>query len=113
MYLYRFPGIRAGLSLAAAAGLAAGTAAAQPHLVPVLNNPMLASVGVQNTRASPAGPSHLNINHTCLGKPHGRCLDAPRLHDIGRASCREKVDHVISNTVVTASINQNTTSPKT
>src|SRR3546814_5520353 len=79
MYLYRFPGIRAGLSLAAAAGLAAGTAAAQPNLVPVLNNPMSASVGVQNTGASAAGPSQLTINCTSFGQPNGGCPDAPGL----------------------------------
>src|SRR3546814_18189146 len=79
MYLYRFPGIRAGLSLAAAAGLAAGTAAAQPNLVPVLNNPMSASVGVQNTGASAAGPSQLTTNCTSFGQPNGGCPAAPVL----------------------------------
>lgn len=79
MSRYRFPGFLAGLSLAAAAGLAAGTAAAQPNLVPVLNNPMNASVGVQNTGASAAGPSQLTINCTRFGQADGGCPDAPGL----------------------------------
>src|SRR3546814_15115474 len=57
MYRYRFPGVLAGLSLAAAAGLAADAAAAQPNLVPVLSNPMSPSVGVQTNGTSAARPS--------------------------------------------------------
>lgn len=79
MYRYRFPGFLAGLGLAAAAGLAAGAAAAQPNLVPVLNNPMNASVGVQNTGTTAAGPSQLTINCTRFGQADGGCPDAPGL----------------------------------
>jgi hypothetical protein len=70
----RFAGT-AGLS--AALALAAGTAAAQPNLVPVLNAPMNASIGVQNTGDSAAGASHLTINCTKLGKADGGCPDIP------------------------------------
>ena len=75
----RIPGILAGLSLAAAAGFAAGTAAGQPNLVPLLNNPMSASVGVQNTGDSAAGPSHLTINCTEFGQVDGGCPETPGL----------------------------------
>lgn len=69
----------------AAAGLTAtltllaqtGSAAAQPDLVPVLNNPMNADVGVQNLGDAVAGPSHLTINCTRFGKADGGCPDAP------------------------------------
>lgn len=67
----------AGLGLVLA--LAAGTAAAQPNLVPLLGSPMGAGVGVQNTGDSAAGPSHLTINCTKLGKADGGCPDTPGL----------------------------------
>ncbi|GAB4362658.1 MAG: hypothetical protein Kow00114_18110 [Kiloniellaceae bacterium] len=68
----------AGLSAAALALLApAGPAAAQPDIVPLLNNPMNASVGVQNLGVSAAGPSQLTINCTRFGKADGGCPDAP------------------------------------
>jgi hypothetical protein len=71
----------AGLSaaLSTALALAAGTAAAQPNLVPLLSNPMNASVGVQNTGDSAAGPSHLTINCTEFGQADGGCPDTPGL----------------------------------
>jgi hypothetical protein len=65
--------------ISAALVLAAGTAAAQPNLVPVLNNPMNASVGVQNTGKTAAGPSHLTINCTRFGQADGGCPDMPGL----------------------------------
>src|SRR3546814_12048950 len=40
---------------------------------------MSASVGVQNTGASAAGPSQLTINCTSFGQPNGGCPDAPGL----------------------------------
>ena len=65
--------------LAFTLGLAAGSAAAQPNLVPVLSSPMGPGVGVQNTGDSAAGPSHLTINCTKLGKADGGCPDTPGL----------------------------------
>ena len=41
-------GLLAAASLSLASLAAAGSAAAQPDLVPLLNNPMNATVGVQN-----------------------------------------------------------------
>jgi len=70
------------LGLLAAAGLTAAistAAAAQPNLVPVLSNPMSASVGVQNLGTTAAGPSHLTINCTRFGKADGGCPDTPGL----------------------------------
>jgi len=67
----------AAATFAAALSGAAGQAAAQPDLVPVLNYPMDASVGVQNTGATASGPSHLIINCTKFGKADGGCPDAP------------------------------------
>lgn len=67
----------AGLTAAIALLVQAGPAAAQPDLVPVLNNPMNASVGVQNLGASAAGPSQLTLNCTRFGKADGGCPDAP------------------------------------
>lgn len=73
-------------TLAVAAGLGAalsivcsGLAAAQPDLVPQLNNPMTASVGVQNLGDTVAGPSHLTINCTEFGQADGGCPDIPGL----------------------------------
>lgn len=68
-----------GLGLAAALALAVGAAAAQPNLMPVLSYPMNASVGVQNTGDSAAGPSHLTINCTKFGKADGGCPETPGL----------------------------------
>jgi len=65
--------------LGAGFALAAGAAAAQPNLVPVLGNPMNASVGVQNLGTTAAGPSHLTINCTRFGKADGGCPDTPGL----------------------------------
>ena len=69
----------AAIGLAAAGIFAAGSAAAQPDLVPLLSSPMGAGVGVQNTGDSAAGPSHLTINCTRLGKADGGCPDIPGL----------------------------------
>ena len=70
------------LGLVAAAALAAGlalpaSASAQPDLVPQLNFPMNASVGVQNQGTTASGPSHLIINCTAFGQADGGCPDAP------------------------------------
>ncbi|MEO3428421.1 CARDB domain-containing protein [Pelagibius sp. CAU 1746] len=67
----------AGLSAAAALAAGAGQALAQPDLVPQLNFPMNASVGVQNAGTTAAGPSHLTINCTKFGKADGGCPEAP------------------------------------
>jgi hypothetical protein len=76
----RFAGTAAlSATLSAVLALAAGTAAAQPNLVPLLSNPMNASVGVQNTGDSAAGPSHLTINCTEFGQADGGCPDTPGL----------------------------------
>lgn len=69
----------AAIGLTAAGLFAAGSAAAQPDLVPLLSSPMGASVGVQNTGDSAAAPSHLTINCTRLGKADGGCPDIPGL----------------------------------
>lgn len=69
----------AAIGLAAAGLFAAGSAAAQPNLVPLLGSPMGAGVGVQNTGDSAAGPSHLTINCTRLGKADGGCPDVAGL----------------------------------
>lgn len=66
-------------TLGLALALAAGSAAAQPNLVPVLSSPMGAGVGVQNTGDSAAGPSHLTINCTKMGKADGGCPETPGL----------------------------------
>ncbi|MEQ8355068.1 MAG: CARDB domain-containing protein [Kiloniellaceae bacterium] len=60
-----------------AAAAAPGSAAAHPDLVPLLNNPMNAAVGVQNTGTTAAGASHLTINCTAFGQVDGGCPDAP------------------------------------
>lgn len=65
------------LTATAFTGALAAQAAAQPNLSPVLNAPMNASVGVQNTGTTAAGPSHLTINCTRFGKTDGGCPDAP------------------------------------
>lgn len=70
----------AATALSAGIALAAGSAAAQPNLVPVLSNPMNANVGVQNIGTSAAGPSHLTINCTKFGKADGGCPDIPGLN---------------------------------
>lgn len=67
----------AATALSAGIALAAGAAAAQPDLVPQLNNPMNATVSVQNTGTSASGPSHLIINCTKFGQVDGGCPDAP------------------------------------
>ncbi|MGF1629877.1 MAG: CARDB domain-containing protein [Kiloniellaceae bacterium] len=72
-------GLLAAAGLTAALSTVAGTAAAQPNLVPVLSNPMNASVGVQNLGATAAGPSHLTINCTRFGEADGGCPDIPGL----------------------------------
>jgi len=72
----QFLGILASAGLTAAA-LASGQAAAQPDLVPQLNNPMNATVGVRNLGTSASGPSHLTINCTAFGEVDGGCPDAP------------------------------------
>lgn len=69
----------AATALGVGIALAAGAAAAQPNLVPVLSYPMNASVGVQNTGTTAAGPSHLTINCTRFGKTDGGCPDIPGL----------------------------------
>lgn len=71
--------LAAAATLGLALALAAGSAAAQPNLVPVLSSPMGAGVGVQNTGDSAAGPSHLTINCTKMGKADGGCPDTPGL----------------------------------
>jgi hypothetical protein len=76
---------RSPLGLLAAAGLAAtvssvaaaGQAAAQPDLVPMLSVPMNAGVGVQNIGNTAAGPSHLTLNCTKTGRAAGGCATAP------------------------------------
>ncbi len=76
---------RLSLGLLAAAGLCtavsltagAGQAFAQPDLVPQLNFPMNAAVGVQNNGTTAAGPSHLTINCTKFGQADGGCPDTP------------------------------------
>jgi hypothetical protein len=70
-------GLLAAASLSLASFAAAGSAAAQPDLVPLLNNPMNATVGVQNVGTSAAAASHLTINCTKFGKADGGCPDAP------------------------------------
>ncbi len=67
----------AAATFAAALAGAAGQAVAQPNLSPVLNAPMNASVGVQNTGTTAAGPSHLTINCTRFGQADGGCPDTP------------------------------------
>jgi len=67
----------ASAGLATALSLVAGSAFAQPNLVPQLTYPMNASVGVQNTGDTAAGPSHLTINCTKFGKAVGGCPEAP------------------------------------
>ncbi len=69
-------GLLAAAGLAAALALPAG-ASAQPDLVPQLNFPMNATVGVQNLGTTASGPSHLIINCTAFGQADGGCPDAP------------------------------------
>lgn len=69
-------GLLTAAGLAAALALPAG-ASAQPDLVPQLNFPMNATVGVQNQGATASGPSHLIINCTAFGQADGGCPDAP------------------------------------
>ncbi|MGD1877996.1 MAG: CARDB domain-containing protein [Kiloniellaceae bacterium] len=69
--------IAVSIALSIAGG--AGQAAAQPDLVAQLNNPMNASVGVQNIGDSDAGPSHLTLNCTRFGQADGGCPDIPGL----------------------------------
>ena len=69
----------AGLTAALLAGISSGQAVAQPDLVPILSNPMSASVGVRNQGDTAAGPSHLTINCTKFGKFDGGCPDIPGL----------------------------------
>ncbi len=69
----------AGFTAVLLAGITAGQAEAQPDLVPILSNPMSASVGVRNQGDTAAGPSHLTINCTKFGKLDGGCPDIPGL----------------------------------
>lgn len=69
--------LAAGLGAALALLSSAVPAAAQPDLVPLLNTPMNASVGMQNIGTSDAGPSHLTINCNEFGQADGGCPDAP------------------------------------
>lgn len=72
-------GLLAAASLSAAVSLIAGAgqALAQPDLVPQLNFPMNATVGIQNSGTSAAGPSQLTINCTKFGQADGGCPDTP------------------------------------
>ncbi|WP_193367365.1 CARDB domain-containing protein [Pelagibius marinus] len=72
-------GLFAAASLCTAVSLAAGAgqALAQPDLVPQLNFPMNASVGVLNSGTTAAGPSQLTINCTRFGQADGGCPEAP------------------------------------
>jgi hypothetical protein len=67
----------AGLCTAVSLTAGAGQALAQPDLVPQLNFPMNATVGVQNSGTTAAGPSHLTINCTKFGQADGGCPEAP------------------------------------
>jgi len=73
------PWAAAALTAIALSTTAVSQAAAQPDLVPLLSNPMTASVGVRNNGDSPAGASHLTINCTRFGKADGGCPDIPGL----------------------------------
>ena len=72
-------GLMAAAGLTVALSIGAGEALAQPDLVPQLNNPMNATVGVHNTGTTAAAASHLTLNCTKFGKADGGCPDIPGL----------------------------------